>query len=93
MWCRKGMKEHKENNFDTVFIKAIMYNCMGHYQKMEQSLSLMVFSQARCPSFAFSMYNISFRGALLEPHAISRFRVRYLQKCYFIDFYRVPGSG
>ena len=53
---------------------------MGHYQKMEQSLSLMVFSQARCPRFAFSMYNISFRGALLEPHAISRFRVRYLQK-------------
>ena len=52
----------------------------GHYQKMEQSLSLMVFSQARCPRFAFSMYNISFRGALLEPHAISRFRVRYLQK-------------
>ena len=51
----------------------------GHYQKMEQSLSLMVFSQARCPRFAFSMYNISFRGALLEPHAISRFRVRYLQ--------------
>ena len=47
---------------------------------MEQSLSLMVFSQARCPRFAFSMYNISFRGALLEPHAISRFRVRYLQK-------------
>ena len=55
---------------------------MGHYQKMEQSLSLMVFSQARCPRFAFSMYNISFRGALLEPHAISRFRVRYLQKRY-----------
>ena len=52
----------------------------GHYQKMKQSLSLMVFSQARCPRFAFSMYNISFRGALLEPHAISRFRVRYLQK-------------
>ena len=26
------------------------------------------------------MYNISFRGALQEPHAISRFRVRYLQK-------------
>ena len=49
---------------------------MGHYQKMEQSLSLMVFSQA----FAFSMYNISFRGALLEPRAISRFRVLYLQK-------------
>ena len=53
---------------------------MGHYQKMEQSLSVMVFSQARCPRFAFSMYNISFRGALLAPHAISRFRVRYLQK-------------
>ena len=53
---------------------------MGHYQNMEQSLSLMVFSQARCPRFAFSMYNISFRGALLEPHAIPRFRVRYLQK-------------
>ena len=53
---------------------------MGHYQKMEQSLSLMVFSQARCPRFAFSMYNIIIRGALLEPHAISRFRVRYLQK-------------
>ena len=53
---------------------------MGHYQKMEQSLSLMVFSQARCPRFAFSMYNISLRGDLLEPHAISRFRVRYLQK-------------
>ena len=53
---------------------------MGHYQKMEQSLSLMVFSQARCPRFALSMYNISFRAALLEPHAISRFRVRYLQK-------------
>ena len=49
-------------------------------KKMEQSLSLMVFSQARCPRCAFSMYNISFRGALLEPHAISRFRVRYLQK-------------
>ena len=53
---------------------------MSHYQKMEQSLSLMVFSQARCPRFAFFMYNISFRGALLEPHAISCFRVRYLQK-------------
>ena len=71
---------------------------MGHYQKMEQSLSLMVFSQAQCPRFAFSMYNIIIRGALLEPHAISRFRVCYLKekrckKCYFIDFYRVPGSG
>ena len=42
---------------------------MGHYQKMEQSLSLMVFSQAQCPRFAFSMYNIIIRGALLEPHA------------------------
>ena len=28
--------------------------------------------------FAFSMYNIIIRGALLEPHAISRFRVCYL---------------
>ena len=62
----------------TPLYNTIIY--MGHYQKMEQSLSLMVFSQARCPRFAFSMYNISFRGALLEPHAISRFRVRYLQK-------------
>ena len=53
---------------------------MGHYQKMEQSLSLMVFSQAQCPRFAFSMYNIIIRGALLEPHAISRFRVCYLKK-------------
>ena len=62
----------------TFLLKKYIY--MGHYQKMEQSLSLMIFSQARCPRFAFSMYNISFRGALLEPHAISRFRVRYLQK-------------
>ena len=53
---------------------------MGHYQKMEQSLSLMVFSQARCPRFAFSMYNIIIRGALPEAHAISRFRVCYLKK-------------
>ena len=53
---------------------------MGHYQKMEQSLSLMVFSQARCPRFAFSMYSIIIRDALLEPHAISRFRVCYLKK-------------
>ena len=62
----------------SVLLGFVVY--MGHYQKMEQSLSLMVFSQARCPRFAFSMYNISFRGALLEPHAISRFRVRYLKK-------------
>ena len=53
---------------------------MGHYQEMEQSLSLMVVSQARCPRFAFSMYNIIIRGALLEPHAISRVRVCYLKK-------------
>ena len=53
---------------------------MGHYQKMEQSLSLMIFSQARCPKFAFSFFNIIIRGALLEPHAISRFRVCYLKK-------------
>ena len=64
----------------TVFIEHLHDLYKGHYQKMEQSLSLVVFSQARCPRFAFSMYNISFRGALLEPHAISRFRVRYLQK-------------
>ena len=67
--------------FIHIYIMMIIkHNYMGHYQKMEQSLSLMVFSQARCPRFAFSMYNISFRGALLESHAISRFRVRYLQK-------------
>ena len=51
---------------------------MGHYHKMEQSLSLMVYLHARCPRFAFSMYDIIIRGALLEPHAISRFRVCYL---------------
>ena len=28
----------------------------------------------------FSMYNIIIRGALLEPHAIPRFRVCYLKK-------------
>ena len=50
---------------------------MGHYQKMEQSLSLMIFSQARCPKFAFSFFNIIIRGALLEPHAISCFRVSH----------------
>ena len=61
------------------FIKYVYKSVyMGHYQKMEQSLSLMFFSQARCPRFAFSMYNIIIRGALLEPHAISRFRVCYL---------------
>ena len=49
-------------------------------KKMEQSLSLMLFSQARCPRFAFSMYNIIIRGALLEPHAISRFRVYVIWK-------------
>ena len=61
---------------DTDFNK--LYMC--HYQKMEQSLSLMVFSQARCPRFALSMYNIIIRGALLKPHAISRCRVCYLKK-------------
>ena len=55
---------------------------MGHYQKMEQSLSLMVYSHSRCPMFAFSMYYIIIRGALLEPHAISRFRVCYLENRY-----------
>ena len=69
-----------------VFNEATILMChvydvyMGHYKKMEQSLSLMVFSQSRWPRFAFSMYNIIIRGALLEPHAISRFRVCYLKK-------------
>ena len=70
---------------------------MGHYQKMEQSLSLMVFSQARCPRFAFSMYNIIIRGAFQEPHAISRFRVCYLKKemqeVLFYRFLPSPGQG
>ena len=52
----------------------------GSLSKIEQSLSLMVFSQAQYPRFAFSMYNIIIRGALLELHAISRFRVCYLKK-------------
>ena len=51
---------------------------MGHYQKMEQSLSPLVYSHALCPRFVFCMYNIIIRGALVEPHAISRFRVCYL---------------
>ena len=67
----------RQQNVDYLSLQQF---CMGHYQKMDQSLSVMVFSHARCPRFAFSMYNISFRGAFLEPHAISRFRVRYLQK-------------
>ena len=75
-----GAGLHGQNGVNPL-VSFTMWNVfMGHYQKMEQSLSLMDFSQARCPRFAFSMYNISFRGALLEPHAISRFRVRYLQK-------------
>ena len=71
---------------------------MGHYQKMEQSLSLTVCSQARCPRFAFSMYNIIIRGAQLDPHAISRFLVCYLKKRDAISailsiFTVSPGQG
>ena len=52
----------------------------------------MIFSQARCPRFASSFYNIIIRRALQEPHAISRLRVCYLKE-KTQDFYRVPGSG
>ena len=82
--CAKFQSQIFDESEDIQILKVVRWHfCqvyMGHYQKMEQSLSVMVFSQARCPRFAFSMYNISFRGALLEPYAISRFRVRYLQK-------------
>ena len=63
-----------------IFLLLINSSLYGSLSKNGAILVLDVFSQARCPRFAFSMYNISFRGALLEPHAISRFRVRYLQK-------------
>ena len=77
---------------------ASRYRIYVSLSKMEQSLSLMVFSQARCPRFAFSMHNIIIRDALLEPHAISRFRVCYLKqrdaRSAILSIFTVsPGQG
>ena len=61
-------------------------------KKMEQSLSLMIFSQARCPRFASSFYNIIISPALQEPHGFHVYEyVIQKKKCKI--FIVSPGLG
>ena len=52
----------------------------GSLSKNGAILVLDGFLASAMSEVCLTMYNISFRGALLEQHAISRFRVRHLQK-------------